>query len=124
MIDLTKTEIMSRGMTVNRKWLEALRIINVYNRIDAIDYSYIKEEGFQGAVTSTMDKVGNEFITNLKKESGACMLVESGIKKAGKGYVVITTLFYFQDSYSMNLFVMKCPHKTWDHMKEMFEFTN
>jgi hypothetical protein len=124
MIDFLKTQILSRGMTVDQQWMDSFRIKHIFNKVENVDYSYMQEAGLEKAVAGIMDKVGEEVVEKMDRKRGSCMLVESGLKESAGGHVVVTTIFHFCDIYSMNLFVLKYPHKTWNHMKEMFEFMN
>jgi hypothetical protein len=124
MIDFSKTQIMSRGMIVDQQWMDSFRIKHIFNKVENVDYSYMKEAGLEKAVAGIMDNVGADIVHKLARSIGSCMLVESGLKEVDGGHVVITTVFHFEDIYSMNLFILRYPHTTWDHMKELYEFKN
>ena len=124
MIDFVKTQILSRNMVVYQDWMDSYRIKHIYNKIENIEYSLMQNEGIERAVSYVMDRVGAEVMAQVPKSRGSCMLVESGLKEVSGGHVVITTVFHFEDIYSMNLFVLKYPNATWNHLAEMFEFKN
>ena len=122
--DFSKLNIMSRGIEVDQSFCDQYRIKYIYNRIENIDVLGMEGEVLQREVKDKMERNSVALRGRVLIRRGGCMLVEGGLKSVGDGHVVITTIFHFEDVYSMNMFIMKYPHKMWDHMSELYVLTN
>lgn len=124
-MDLSKISIMSRGIEVDKAFCDRWRIRYIYNRIESIDMGGIDGVELHRLIRERMESGSKEMQVKVVHARGSCMMVEGGMKStAGGGNVIVTTIFHFQDSYSMELFILKYPHKAWDHMKDLFIMTN
>lgn len=123
MIDFSRVHIMSRDIVVDRNLLENFRILNVFNKIENIEFA-MNEAAARDFVNSSLDSSTAEFKYKTENVRGSVILMESGIRNAGKGQVLVTTMFHFADIYSMQMFVMKMPHAVWNHDEAMVSMKN
>lgn len=123
-MDLTKVQIMSRGLEVDKSWMDTYRIKYIYNRIESIDTVGLDGIDVHRVIRERMESGSKILLGKVISNRGNCMLVEGGLKNVTGGQVVVTTIFHFEDVYSMNVFIMKYPHKMWDHMKDLYIMMN
>lgn len=123
-MDLSKVSIMSRGLEVDQKFCDQYRIKYIYNRIESIDTIGMDGIELHREIREKMEMSSKILLGRVISTRGSCMLVEGGLKSVGNGQVIITTIFHFEDSYSMNVFILKYPHKMWNHMKDLYILTN
>lgn len=123
-MDLSKVQIMSRGLEVDKGWMDRYRIRYIYNKIESVDVRNMDSVDVHRVIRDKMESGSKILLGKVVSIRGNCMLVEGGLKDVLGGQVVITTIFHFEDVYSMNLFIMKYPHKMWDHMKDLYIMMN
>ena len=123
-MDLSKVQIMSRGLEVDKDWMDRYRIRYIYNKIESVDVRNMDSVDVHRVIRDKMESGSKILLGKVVSIRGNCMLVEGGLKDVLGGQVVITTIFHFEDVYSMNLFIMKYPHKMWDHMKDLYIMMN
>lgn len=124
-MDLTKIHIMSRDVEVDREWMDKYRIRHIYNKIEGMDIDGMANGVVRSLVKDRLRLNSDVLIGQVYSERRNCMMVEGGLKETRSGeHVVITTIFHFEDEYSMTLFILKYPHKIWDHMKDLYIMTN
>lgn len=123
-MDFGKVQIMSRGLEVDKDWMDRYRIRYIYNKIESVDVRNMDSVDVHRVIRDKMESGSKILLGKVVSIRGNCMLVEGGLKDVLGGQVVITTIFHFEDVYSMNLFIMKYPHKMWDHMKDLYIMMN
>lgn len=123
-MDFSKVQIMSRGVEVDRAWMDTYRIRHIYNKIESIDVQGLSTEEVHRVTRERMHENSGMLIYRTERSRGNVMLAEGGLKDVKGGQVFVTTMFHFEDVYSMEMFVMRYPHKTWDHMKDLYVMTN
>ena len=124
-MDLTKIHIMSRDIEVDREWMDKYRIRHIYNKIEGMDIDGMANGVVRSLVKDRLRLNSDVLIGQVYSERGNCMMVEGGVKETRSGgHVVITTIFHFEDEYSMTLFILKYPHKIWDHVKDLYIILN
>lgn len=123
-MDLTKVQIMSRGIEVDKAWMDSYRIRYIYNRIESVDMSGLDSIELHRVIRDRMEVGSKILLGRVISNRGNCMMVEGGLKDVAGGQVVVTTIFHFEDVYSMEMFIMRYPHKMWDHMKDLYIMMN
>ena len=123
-MDLSKISILSRGLEVDRAFCDQYRIKYFYNRIENVDTIGMDGIELHREIREKMEKSSKILLGRVISGRGSCMLVEGGLKSVEGGQVVVTTIFHFEDVYSMNVFILKYPHKMWNHMKDLYILTN
>lgn len=124
-MDFSKIHIMSRGLEVDKAWCDSYRIKHIYNKIENVDIGTFDSSSINTRVKKSIQDNADVLLGRVHSVRGSCMLVEGGLKDTQNGgHVIVTTIFHFEDEYSMSMFIMRYPHKMWDHMKDLFIILN